>query len=38
LSHECARRLGPRANVVGMGSVRLKGLSEPVEVYAFRHS
>jgi class 3 adenylate cyclase len=38
LSEECARRLGPRANVVGMGSVKLKGLAQPVKVYAFRHS
>ncbi len=38
LSEECARRLGPRANVVGMGSVKLKGLHAPVKVYAFRHS
>jgi class 3 adenylate cyclase len=38
LSQDTARRLGPRANVVGMGSVKLKGLSAPVEVYAFRHS
>ncbi|HTM19310.1 MAG TPA: adenylate/guanylate cyclase domain-containing protein [Kofleriaceae bacterium] len=38
LSEECARRLGPRANVVGMGSVKLKGIHAPVKVYAFRHS
>lgn len=38
ISEECARRLGPRANLVGMGAVKLKGLSEPVNVYAFRHS
>jgi adenylate cyclase len=38
LSEECAHRLGPRANVVGMGSVKLKGIQVPVKVYAFRHS
>lgn len=38
LSEECATRLGPRANLVGMGAVKLKGLSTPVNVYAFRHS
>jgi len=38
LSDECAQRLGPRANVVAMGAVKLKGLRDPVMVYAFRHS
>jgi adenylate cyclase len=38
LSEECARRLGPRANLVSIGAVKLKGLSRPVQVYAFRHS
>jgi adenylate cyclase len=37
LSEEFVRRLGPRANVVGMGKVKLKGLG-PVPVYAFRYS
>lgn len=38
LSEAVAQRLGPRANLVSMGTVRLKGLSEPVAAYAFRHS
>lgn len=38
LSRDYVRRLGPRAAVVSVGSVKLKGLSEPVDVYAFRHS
>ncbi len=38
LSGALVTRLGPRAAVVSMGSVKLKGLSEPVAVYAFRHS
>ncbi len=38
LSGSLVARLGPRAAVVSMGSVKLKGLSEPVAVYAFRHS
>ena len=38
LSGALVARLGPRAAVVSMGAVKLKGLSEPVSVYAFRHS
>lgn len=38
LSDDYVARLGPRANVVSMGSIRLKGLSQPVQVFAFRHS
>ncbi len=38
LSEEFAQRLGPRANLVGMGSVKLKGIQSPVKVYAFRYS
>jgi len=38
LSDVCAARLGPRANLVCLGSVKLKGLSTPIDVYAFRHS
>lgn len=38
LSEDLARRLGPRANLISMGSLELKGLSEPVKAYAFRHS
>lgn len=38
LSDVCAQRLGPRANLVCLGSLKLKGLSAPVDVYAFRHS
>lgn len=37
LSEEFVRRLGPRANVIGMGKVKLKGLGA-VPVYAFRYS
>jgi len=38
LSDDYVNRLGPRANVVSMGSARLKGLSRPVQVFAFRYS
>lgn len=38
LSDDFVARLGPRANVVSMGSIRLKGITRPVQVYAFRHS
>ncbi len=38
LSDDYVARLGPRANVVSMGSLKLKGLSQPVQVFAFRYS
>jgi class 3 adenylate cyclase len=38
LSAEFLARLGARASVVPMGKARLKGLSQPVEVFAFRHT
>jgi len=38
LSRSCVKSLGPRANVVSFGEVKLKGFEEPVPVYAFRHS
>lgn len=38
LSRDCVDRLGPRANVVALGEVPLKGFDDPVAVYAFRYS
>lgn len=38
LSKACVDRLGPRANVVSFGSVKLKGFARAVPVYAFRYS
>ncbi len=38
LSRSCVEHLGPRANVISFGHVKLKGFAEPVPVYAFRHS
>ena len=38
LSRSCVKSLGPRANVVSFGEVKLKGFEDPVPVYAFRHS
>lgn len=38
LSRDCVAKLGPRANVISFGSVKLKGFDDPVTVFAFRHS
>jgi|GEM_PF-3163194 len=38
LSKDCLDRLGPRANVIELGAVRLKGFDELQTVFAFRHS
>jgi class 3 adenylate cyclase len=38
LSRSCVKSLGPRANVVSFGEVKLKGFEDPVPVFAFRHS
>lgn len=38
VSRTTLEALGPRANVVSLGSVSLKGFSGPETVYAFRHS
>jgi adenylate cyclase len=38
LSAETAERLGPRANVVQVGSHQLKGFARPQPVYAFRYA
>lgn len=38
VSRACAQALGPRANLVSLGEVGLKGFSAPEPVYAFRHS
>ncbi len=38
LSERIVRQLGSRANVVALGSVKLKGIDAPQKVYAFRYS
>jgi class 3 adenylate cyclase len=38
LSRATAATLGPRANLVSLGDVSLKGFSAPEPAYAFRHS